>query len=445
MKTKIISLISLLFLITLQTKAQEWEFVGLDSLIIFHLYVDGDSMYAGTWDKNYNLNSGLYFSSDSGINWSRLDSQLGEGAVVGLEKEINDTLYIIKCPCVSGNAGTLYITTNNGQIWEVISNISNNKIRWIGTSPFNENEIYAIDSYSPGGGNIFNSLFKSSNRGISWNSIGSFPGSSHGLEVSFAFDLTNSMNLYVTVDDHWTSLYLFKSTDNGDTWFYISSPPVLPKEIYTDYSVPGKIYLTPKPYISSNGGSNWIEADSGLSKNSYYISFYQDTLTTGSNYILQTDGLYKSEINTLYWNLFEGSESLPLNMPIEIRNLKNITIDELSKTIYLGTSNGIYRKSLATNLIEEEPPLINTIILEQNFPNPFNSETLITYYIPLNTHVNLKVYDLLGNEIQELVDEEQRQGIHKVKFNNNYLSSGIYIYTLTAGKSGKSNKMTLLK
>jgi len=83
-----------------------------------------------------------------------------------------------------------------------------------------------------GGGNYFNSLFKSTNRGNSWESIGSFPGSSHGSEITFAFNLIDSTNLYVVVDDRFGSLYLFKSTDEGENWLYVSYPPVLPKDIY---------------------------------------------------------------------------------------------------------------------------------------------------------------------------------------------------------------------
>lgn len=443
MKTKIISISVLLFLIEFSGKAQQWEFVGLDSLVIFQLYVSGDTIYAGTFDKINRLNSGLYFSSDRGISWIRLDSQLGEGGISLLERNIDNTLYIIKI-YVAGR--TLYRTTDNGQNWEVVNNVSNNPIQWFGISPFNPNEMFAID-VSGGGGNNFNSLYKSTNRGNSWASIGSFPGSSHGSEITFAFDLVDSMYLYVSVDDHWSSLYFFKSTDEGSNWFYISSPPFRPKDIYTDKIIPNRIYLFGGPYVdvSNNGGLSWFLADSGLTDTSSYVSFYQDKLTTESIYILSTDGIYESKTDTLYWNRLQGSENLPLDLVEGLSNQKNLAVDEKTKQIYVGTSSGIYSKSLITGLPAENSSQINTFILDQNFPNPFNSETIISYYIPFNTQVLLKVYDLLGNELKILVAEEKQKGTHKVKFSTEKLSSGVYIYSLITDSQRISKKMVLIK
>ncbi|WP_304130580.1 T9SS type A sorting domain-containing protein [Ignavibacterium album] len=443
MNTKIFSISILLFLITTTTNAQQWEFVGLDSLVIFQLCVSGDTIYAGTWDKINNLNSGLYFSSNEGSSWIRLDSQLGEGAILALERNIDNTLYIIKYYVTTGR--TLFKSTDNGQNWSPVNNISNNQIKWFGIAPFNPNEMYAIDVLGLGGGNNFNTLFKSTNRGNSWESIGSFPGSSHGSEITFSFDMTDSMNLYVSVDDRWSSLYLFKSTNKGDNWFYVSSPPVLPTSIFSDYFITSRIYLFPGPYISNNSGYNWFLADSGLTENSYYVSFYQDKLTTKLIYTLYTDGLYESGTNTIYWKRLEGSENLPLDLIVGISNQKNVTIDEKTKQIYVGTSSGIYRKSIITGLPVENSLEVNSFILEQNFPNPFNPRTKIKYHLPVNTNITLKIFDLLGNELATLVNEEKPGGDHEIEFNGENFSSGVYVYTLLAATQRISRKMILLK
>ena len=427
-----------------------WEFVGLDSMVVLHLNVNGDTIYAGTWDRNNNLNSGLYYSSDGGTNWARLDSLLGEGVIVGLERNIDNTIYIIKCPCQSGSAGTLQKTTNNGQSWELINNISNNGISWIRISPFNSNEMYAIDVNSFGGGDILNSLFKSTDGGTNWEEIGSFPSDSHGNRLTVALDLLHDSTLYAGVSTDLIGDYFFKSTDKGDNWFFVSTPPTVPGEIYTDYFIPNIIYLIPGPYVSTSGGLNWFVADSGFTENSYYFSFYQDKSKARLLYILLTDGLYASGNDTFYWTRVEGSEFLPLDLPFGIRNLKNITIDEISKRIYLGTSNGIYRKSVVTSVLEEEMLDIEEFILDQNFPNPFNPTTTINYNLLKNAFVTLKVYDLLGNEVAILVNEEKQRGNYKLEFNGSNLSSGVYFYVLTATtetglqvKEGK--KMLLIK
>lgn len=444
MKIKIIAFSLLLIIIT--AKAQEWEFVGLDSLAIYHLAVSGDTIYAGTVDLNNNpyIKSGLYYSIDQGNNWVQLDSIIGDGAILGLEMFAYQTIYIIKCPCQAPLAGTLYKTTNNGQSWSSVNNISTNPIKWFGISPFNPNEIYAIDVLGLGGGRYFNSLFKSTNRGNSWESIGSFPGSSHGSEIIFTFDLADSTILYVVVDDRFGSLYLYKSTDEGSNWLYVSYPPVT-KDIYTDYFIYNRIYLFPGPYVSDEGGQSWFKADSGLTENSYYISFYQDKLTTRLLYILLTDGLYESRNDTFYWNLLEGSENLPLDFPSEVRNLKNIIINEEKYKIYLGTSEGLFRKDILTNVSNEKEKHINRFLLEQNYPNPFNPHTKIKYQLPENTHTILKVYDLLGNELATLVNGEKQEGYYEVEFDGKNFSSGVYIYTLITGSQITSKKMVLIK
>jgi len=450
MKTKIISFSLFVFLITSPTKAQEWEFVGLDSLVILNMYFAGDTIYAGTYSLNNNLNSGLYFSSDHGNNWTKIDSSLGGGSIWGLEKNIDNTIYIIKCPCQAPLASPLYKTTNNGQSWEVVNNISVNPIQWFGISPFNPNEIYAIDVLGFGGGTYFNTLYKSINNGNSWESIGSFPGSSHGSEIIFSFDLTDSTNLYVVVDDRFGSLYLFKSTDEGNNWFYVSAPPIRPNDIYTDKIASDRIYLLGGPYISNNSGLSWFFADSGLTDTSYYLSFYQDHLTTNLLYILKSDGLFYSSEDTFYWKKIEGSENLSLfagfsGFSYYLHNLKNIYINDIERKIYLGTAMGIFRTDIVTTVLNEGKLFPNDLSLEQNYPNPFNPSTNIRFTITDFGFVSLKVYDMLGRVVATLVNEDRLAGEYEIKFDATGLTSGIYFYQLKAGSFTETRKMILLR
>jgi hypothetical protein len=83
--------------------------------------------------------------------------------------------------------------------------------------------------------------------------------------------------------------------------------------------------------------------------------------------------------------------------------------------------------------------------LEQNYPNPFNPITNIQYQIPELNFVTLKVYDVLGNEIATLVNEENPAGSYKVKFDGAELASGIYFYRLQAGSFFETKKMVLMK
>jgi len=86
-----------------------------------------------------------------------------------------------------------------------------------------------------------------------------------------------------------------------------------------------------------------------------------------------------------------------------------------------------------------------TLALEQNYPNPFNPTTTISYAIPENSVVTLKVYDLLGREVATLVNEQKKAGNYGVKFDGSQLSSGVYFYQLRSGSLTIVRKMLLLK
>jgi len=95
--------------------------------------------------------------------------------------------------------------------------------------------------------------------------------------------------------------------------------------------------------------------------------------------------------------------------------------------------------------IEEEPIIINSFRLYQNYPNPYNSTTNIIYELKELAFATLKVYDLLGNEISILVNEEKHPGKYSIKFNGSNLVSGVYFYKLTIGGNTQIRKMILLR
>ncbi len=100
-----------------------------------------------------------------------------------------------------------------------------------------------------------------------------------------------------------------------------------------------------------------------------------------------------------------------------------------------------------TDVERIENTVPSTFALQQNFPNPFNPETKISWQLAVRSFVTLKVYDVLGNEVAVLVNEEQSEGNYRVGFNNknNELSSGVYFYQLRAGDFVQTKKMILLR
>ncbi|MBI5727367.1 MAG: immune inhibitor A, partial [Ignavibacteriales bacterium] len=99
----------------------------------------------------------------------------------------------------------------------------------------------------------------------------------------------------------------------------------------------------------------------------------------------------------------------------------------------------------AGSLLIETVAMPKEFALEQNYPNPFNPSTVISYQLPENGKVKLTVFDCLGTEIATIVDGAQAAGKYNVTFNGANLSSGVYYYTLSAGKHTVSRKMLLLK
>ncbi len=86
-----------------------------------------------------------------------------------------------------------------------------------------------------------------------------------------------------------------------------------------------------------------------------------------------------------------------------------------------------------------------TFDLEQNYPNPFNPTTTIRYQIPTANRVQLKLYDLLGQEVATLFDDVQEPGGYRIVFDAKGLASGVYLYRLQAGSYVDTKKFLLLK
>lgn len=84
-------------------------------------------------------------------------------------------------------------------------------------------------------------------------------------------------------------------------------------------------------------------------------------------------------------------------------------------------------------------------IVKENYPNPFNPVTTIRYTIPSKTNVSIIVYDTFGKKVRELINQFQKKGTHSIKFNAKDLSSGVYYYSINAGKYKKTKKLMLLR
>ncbi len=111
-------------------------------------------------------------------------------------------------------------------------------------------------------------------------------------------------------------------------------------------------------------------------------------------------------------------------------------LSDTSGIVFVATSNVQREKNIGTP---------DRFALDQNYPNPFNPTTIISYQLPVNSAVKLAVYDLLGREVQTLVNTRQAAGRYSMMFNAASLPSGVYFYRLQAGTFIQTKKMLLLK
>jgi spore coat protein H len=102
-------------------------------------------------------------------------------------------------------------------------------------------------------------------------------------------------------------------------------------------------------------------------------------------------------------------------------------------------------KTQLTTDVETSPAAPGAFALAQNFPNPFNPTTVVSYQLAVASSVRVAVFDLLGREIATLVNELQSPGTHEVRFDATGLPSGMYVYRLTSGTRSESRKMMLMK
>jgi len=161
-------------------------------------------------------------------------------------------------------------------------------------------------------------------------------------------------------------------------------------------------------------GFEWIGNDR------YFYSYNSSNLTTQG-----------------YCEIWDYNEWIPAPGVVEINWLKNYyRILHLTEKLYV-----YYPLTPVKENFSDE----KVFTLFQNYPNPFNPSTVIEYEIKELSHVNIKVYDILGNEITVLVDEEKYPGKYSVNFNASHLSSGIYFYKLQAGGNTLVKSMMLMK
>jgi hypothetical protein len=150
----------------------------------------------------------------------------------------------------------------------------------------------------------------------------------------------------------------------------------------------------------------------------------------------------------------------PQAVELDVDDVKEVKISTLSDTWTVEAVNGkvsfslgknpVFIKEISNTSIEETDGITpNEFQLNQNYPNPFNPETTISYQLAVNGDVTLKIYDMLGQEVRTLINENKPVGYHSVVWNGTdnsgrQVSSGVYFYQLQSGNNISQIKKLLL-
>jgi len=295
-------------------------------------------------------------------------------------------------------------------------------------------------------------IMKTSDGGVTWQAANLPPITTFAaINFNGLKDGSNTIRLILT--DASAIYYIYKTTDFGSTYTEeaIPSPAMssgLQHMVFLDanlgYAGGGAgVFLKYVGIVPVELTSFTAEASSGR------IVLNWNTATETNNRGFEIERRIINGDNKGTWNFIgfkqgRGTTTAQQEYSFtdDIENIRATSIAYRLKQVDFNGNSEYSDEVLVNNLVPLE------YNLSQNFPNPFNPATVIDYALPENSFVSLKVYNSLGQEVSNLVNENKQAGTYHVNFNASGLPSGVYYYILRAGNNNefvKTNKMVLLK
>ncbi|HMU44429.1 MAG TPA: T9SS type A sorting domain-containing protein [Ignavibacteriaceae bacterium] len=373
--------------------------------------VGGKNLFAGT------EGGGVYLSTDDGTSWQAANNGLGGSVAVR-------SIVISGLNVLAMTEGGIYYSTNSGSSWQAAAPIST-ELKCIAIKDSN----FFAGTYDPNGGG---EVYRSTNNGTSWEIV----------YLTLMYRWVSSLiisdsNIFAGTHGGLQG-YIAQSSDNGTTWIrdttYGGGDVIALGVIGTNTfagTEGGGVYL------STDNGLSWNEANTGLPANIQVLCF----AVSGADIFAGTGG------SGTYLSTNYGTIWTEANKGLTNANVVSMVVSETNLFAAISGS-GLWRRPLSeliTAVADQSNEIPTGFVLEQNYPNPFNPSTAIRFQVPNASFVNLKVYDVLGKEVATLVNEEKPVGNYEVNFNPSNLASGIYFYTLQAGKFTETKKLILLK
>ena len=371
----------------------QWVQIGLSDKSITDIAVQNSTIFAITSDSGK-----VYRSLDGGTNWT----MIVDSNAVDVKISLSGKVFIVQDSVLNSpitEPSSLFTSLDCGNTWARVDIPFDPRNITVGPS----GKVFCLTYYyiPLEFRDIF---FISTDDGLSWNNVG--PNMAGGL----LFDFRDQYG--PTFGRAFGGEPFYLSTDNGNTWSFLGyiynygyawDPSALglfsnANILITGINVEEPILLR-HTFMSTDMCSTWTQQ--ATLNDQVGLSFHTSS----------SEGLLVGT-NSLGIFMFsdEGDSLGSRNEGLANLNVQALTLDN-NGYIYAGTDNGVWRRPLTeiVTSVENEITQPTEFILSQNFPNPFNPTTKIKYSVPQSSNVVIKVFDILGNEIETLVRRRKTQ------------------------------------
>ncbi|MDE3057049.1 MAG: T9SS type A sorting domain-containing protein [Bacteroidota bacterium] len=393
------------------TESRAWSSLGTGTAngvngTVVALAMLGNNLYAGGSFTSAGGNPANRIAMWNGATWGTLGTSPNDGvsSTVRALAVFGTDLYVGGEFTTAGSGTTVnHAAKWNGTAWSALGTGVNNTVYAIAAGT---NEIYFGGNFTTAGGSAASHI--ASWNGSSWSALGS---------------PTDGVDNTV----HALAAY-------GDTVFAGGS-----------FSNAGG---SPASYLAKWNTHGWTTLRAGVGNYVYTLARNGMDLYAGGGFT--TSGLANAN-HVIKWSIADSAFST-------LGSGTNDNVEAIASSgndLYIGgyfstagnkpsyhfaryNPNGI-------TAVKEKLPVAESFRLNQNYPNPFNPTTVISYQLSAVGNVTLKVYDILGREITTLVNTREAAGMHSVTFDAAKLSTGVYIYRLTAGNFTDVKKLMVVK
>jgi len=371
----------------------------------------------GWWDVGMGGPGSILYTSNGGVTWSK---QLDSNEVGCYALEFIDTLYgWFVGSFIPEDEYYILITKDGGKNWNKYSAPTINCIFFIDS----------LNGFAAG-----DSIYATTDGGIHWKSQKVESGPRFGILDIFFSDRKCGWAVGGNAEVADAGVIL-NTVDSGKTWQYSYPAERVEIGVYFKDSLHGCIIGV------SWGGAAKTTNDGGKSWTLRYIdAWLEDVVFTDNNtgWIVGQNGFIGHTTDGgLNWERVESGTT---------SNLYRIFFFENGKLGYIFGADSTLLKYDETVGIEKGHSYKELLFrLSQNYPNPYNPTSTITFDLPKSTYVTLVVYNTLGQLVATLIDEQKQPGRYDVRFDGSKLPSGVYFYRIVAGEFVETKKMVVVK